>query len=124
MSDYMSYTEVTFIQIIDNRSFVLKCRYCGGRGMNVESILALGREIAYWNDDNPCPICKGKTALRLISDDIPMACGQCTGTGRDRAIYMRAATEEDRMRVIPVKKCGLCDGLGVLSLTGAIKILR
>jgi len=110
MSEYTSVTRVTFIQVIGNKSFVISCRYCDGNGRQPGQMLGDGK-VVNWRD-RACEVCSGKGMLRVESDDIPTNCGPCFGHGRRRGSNFGA------------EKCRTCSGVGVLSVTGDIKVLR
>jgi DnaJ-class molecular chaperone len=116
--EYTRTTQVTFLQVIDDKSFVIQCRYCEGQGRNAWTQSRTTWKLQTWREE-ACCVCSGKGFLRLESDDIPTNCGPCHGTGRN--------VIDDRQRDYGfINSCALCrncGGLGVLSLTGKIKKL-
>lgn len=82
--EYTRTTQVTFIQVIDNKSFVIKCRGCEGIGRRMRRVFQDTWQGAEWESE-ACPICQGKGALRLESDDIPTNCGPCHGIGLSKS---------------------------------------
>lgn len=115
----MEFIRIEIIETLAPNIYLIKCAYCDGRGFAPEKMKADKDEIgtfykvSEWNNYLLCPICNGKTALKIESDDdILIRCVQCRGTGHN-PIYGSKANE----------KCEVCHGIGVRSLTGECKVM-
>lgn len=124
---YEATSKVIFVQVIDDKSFVIACRCCEGTGRCPRKMAETGR-VVVWANQYPCKICAGKGMLRLESDDIPTNCGPCFGSGRTMNLSADRydPSGEKYVHKGPVgyvndNPCHLCDGLGVRSLTGKIR---
>lgn len=102
---------ISFIlEDLGNNKYILECAYCKGTGQRSRD--HDGR--APWVI---CPVCngRGKTLIEL-NGSLPFGrCAYCNGTGQ------RSRDQDGRA---PWVVCQACHGVGVLPITGEIKILR
>jgi DnaJ-class molecular chaperone len=91
-------------------SYVINCGFCGGHGFVPDCMDDW--KITAWSGSQ-CPVCDGKGVLRVESPDIPVYHLSCRGTGH---------LGEDEPDLL--QKCTTCHGVGVMSLSGQLKVIK
>jgi DnaJ-class molecular chaperone len=109
----MEFVRVAIIQTISPNSFMIRCNFCEGRGVQPGGMDYSNWKITRWSEGSACPTCDGKGVLRVESPDIPVYDGICHGTGHRQTSSSNA-----------YGRCEKCNGIGVRSLTGVLKVLK
>lgn len=111
--DAMEGKAITVIAKIGDNAFAVKCSYCAGRGTKITEFN--GWTPAKWGASS-CDVCGGKGVIRIDVDDLPFYCALCKGTGHSRdGNYDRANTNST---------CPTCQKLGIVSLSGKVRIIK
>ncbi|MBN1262361.1 MAG: hypothetical protein JXB35_16900 [Anaerolineae bacterium] len=109
----MSEHDDPILEALGNNVYRVRCAFCGGRGLKPYKMK--GWEIETYHNQEVCPICDGKGVLKLQADDLLIPDARCQGTGHEP--YNAQQVYHDRA-------CETCQGLGVRSLTGDVRVLR
>ncbi len=122
----MEFSQVLIIHTVGPRSYIIRCNYCQGQGKEPAKIEIKENEwiILDWArrvSELQCPICEGKGALRIECDDVivPDAYCQATGHGPQLPSLVHALGKYSTL-----DKCSFCQGLGVRSITGQVRLIK
>jgi len=87
------------------------CAYCKGDGREPASG---GKLWQHYYISEKCSVCKGRRMVLIATNDLLVKCPLCSGTGH----------EPTKDGWFVNQKCRECKGLGVIALTGSIRVLN
>lgn len=118
-----SSVEIVIIQQIAPKSYAIRCPRCQGNGkrpLGGEQNKAGLISVTAWTA--VCPICTGKGAIRVVTDDVPIPCAICKGQGFKAEKTSRFS--QLRSSYYLYYDCDSCHGVGAQSLSGNLTVVK